>query len=82
MLDFAETLLSLPETIKFFFHAGETNWFDRKSDDNLVDAILLGTTRIGHGFAINKHPKLLEMIKKRGIAVEVNPVSNQVSNMT
>lgn len=67
----------LPET-KFFFHAGETNWFGADSDMNLIDAVLLGTTRIGHGFAIAKHPLVMQEIMKRNIAVEVCPISNQV----
>lgn len=61
--EFAETLLKLPEDIQFFFHAGETNWSGTKSDENLIDAILLGTKRIGHEFALVKHPELLELIK-------------------
>lgn len=93
-------MLSIPDGIKFFFHAGETNWYGTTSDENLVclfiwlikyiwiinniifkkqiDAILLGTERIGHGFALAKHPSLLEMVKDRNILIEVNPISNQV----
>lgn len=66
-----------PET-KFFFHAGETNWFGTVSDMNLIDAVILGTTRIGHGFGVVKHPFVMEEIKKRNIAVEICPISNQV----
>lgn len=40
--------------------------------------MLLGTRRIGHGFGLAKHPKLIELIKERNVAIEVNPVSNQV----
>ena len=43
-----------------------------------IDAVLLGTTRIAHGFAITKHPKILEEVKRRDIAIEVQPISNQV----
>ena len=43
-----------------------------------IDAILLGTQRIGHGYALIKHPSALEFVKRQGIAVEVNPISNQV----
>lgn len=43
-----------------------------------IDAVLLGTKRIGHGYALAKHPKVLDLVKERDIAIEVNPVSNQV----
>lgn len=39
---------------------------------------MLGSKRIGHGYALSKHPVLLKMVKERDIAVEVNPISNQV----
>lgn len=35
LLTFAEQILQLPDDIKFFFHAGETNWFGN-TDENLV----------------------------------------------
>lgn len=35
--DFTAKLLSLPDSIKFFLHAGETNWFGSSSDENLVN---------------------------------------------
>ncbi|KAJ6643952.1 Adenosine deaminase 2, partial [Pseudolycoriella hygida] len=77
LVDLAEKLLQIPEDIQFFYHAGETNWFG-SIDENLVDAIMLGSKRIGHGYALSKHPLLLKMVKERGIAVEINPISNQV----
>lgn len=75
---FVNFIKQLPTNIKFFFHAGETNWFGAISDLNLVDAVIMGATRIGHGFAVTKHPFVMEQIKKRNIAVEVCPISNQV----
>lgn len=38
----------------------------------------MGSRRIGHGFALPKHPKLMDLVKSKNIAVEVNPISNQV----
>lgn len=78
LVDFISTLQKISGDIKFFFHAGETNWYGTSTDENLVDAVLLGTTRIGHGFALNKHPQVKEIVKKRNIAIEVSPISNQV----
>jgi adenosine deaminase CECR1 len=42
------------------------------------DAILLGTRRIGHGYALVKYPHLLKVVKEKGIGIEINPISNQV----
>lgn len=35
LISFAEQILKLPSDLKFFFHAGETNWFG-SVDENLV----------------------------------------------
>ncbi|XP_046383726.1 adenosine deaminase 2-like isoform X1 [Ischnura elegans] len=75
--DFVDRILTLPPSIKFFFHAGETDW-QGLADMNLVDAVLLNTTRLGHGYAILKHPLVMQRVKEQGIAIEVNPISNQV----
>ncbi|XP_037953886.1 adenosine deaminase 2-like [Teleopsis dalmanni] len=78
---FSTILQDVPKTAKFFFHAGETNWYGSSIDLNLVDAILLNTTRIGHGFALIKHPVLMKTVKERGIGIEVTPISNQVLDL-
>ncbi|KIL67962.1 hypothetical protein M378DRAFT_122268 [Amanita muscaria Koide BX008] len=68
--------------IPFIFHAGETMGDGTTADMNLYDAILLGTKRIGHGFSIVKHPKLMELCREKGIALEVCPISNEILRLT
>ncbi|KAJ3880680.1 hypothetical protein F5051DRAFT_480111 [Lentinula edodes] len=68
--------------IPFIFHGGETLGDGTEADMNLYDAILLGTKRIGHGFSLVKHPKLIELCKEREIAVEVCPISNEILRLT
>lgn len=75
---FMPELVEASTEFDLFFHAGETNWNGLSTDENLYDAIALGTKRIGHGYAIIKHPVLMEEVKKRGIALEVNVISNVV----
>ncbi|KAB8070109.1 hypothetical protein BDV29DRAFT_38985 [Aspergillus leporis] len=65
-------------TIPFFFHAGETLGDGNSTDLNLFDAVLFGTRRIGHGFSLYKHPKLIDEVIDNGIMVEVCPISNEV----
>ncbi|RZC40860.1 A deaminase domain containing protein [Asbolus verrucosus] len=79
LIQFIPQLLELAKTnIKFFFHAAETDWIGTSTDMNLFDAVLLNTTRIGHGFGITKHPQILQEVKSRSIAIEISPISNQV----
>lgn len=76
--EFLRELVEAKNELDYFFHAGETNWNGMSSDENLIDAIALGTKRIGHGYALTKHPYLISEIVKKGIAIEVNVVSNTV----
>ncbi|XP_013167566.1 PREDICTED: adenosine deaminase CECR1-like [Papilio xuthus] len=64
--------------LKYYFHGGETNWYGTSTDENLFDAVLLGSKRIGHAYGLIKHPSLLMAVKQYDIALEVNVVSNAV----
>ncbi len=68
--------------IPFFFHAAETLGDGTEADENLFDAILLGTRRIGHGFTLYRHPLLIDMVKEKRILVESCPVSNEILRLT
>ncbi|KAH8753338.1 hypothetical protein F5883DRAFT_632851 [Diaporthe sp. PMI_573] len=68
--------------IPFLFHCGETLESGSETDDNLVDAVLLGTRRIGHGFSLARRPYLMERMKKAGVCVELCPISNEVLGLT
>jgi adenosine deaminase CECR1 len=71
------------------FHAGETLLDTGGSSDpknsNLYDAVVLNAKRIGHGFALMKHPHLVEKFKKtetsKGICVELCPISNELLHL-
>ncbi|EIW51838.1 Metallo-dependent hydrolase [Trametes versicolor FP-101664 SS1] len=82
LLRFVERQKELGIEIPFMFHAGETLGDGTVADMNLYDAILLGTKRIGHGFSLIKHPKLMQICRERDICVEVCPISNEILRLT
>ena len=62
--------------VSWFFYS--IAWQGMNPDENLFDALLLNATRIGHGYAIAKHPEAMEMAIKHDIPIEVAPISHQV----
>ncbi|KAI1912523.1 hypothetical protein LOZ39_002216 [Ophidiomyces ophidiicola] len=73
----------LEETeIPFLFHAGECLGDGDETDQNLFDAILLGSRRIGHAFSLFKHPLLIDLVKEKKILIECCPISNEVLRLT
>lgn len=78
---FVPELLAAGEDLNYFFHAGETDWYGTTTDENLIDAVLLGTKRIGHAYALTKHPEIMKEVKEKEIGLEVNLISNSVLSL-
>ncbi|KAL6803305.1 Metallo-dependent hydrolase [Trichoderma sp. SZMC 28013] len=68
--------------IPFLFHCGETLDMGTDTDGNLVTALLLQSKRIGHGFALAKHPLIMQAMKAEGICLELCPISNEILGLT
>jgi adenosine deaminase CECR1 len=62
-------------TLPLFLHAGETAHL---GFGNILDAVLLDATRIGHGLSLEDHPTLRARIKSQSIALEICPFSSYV----
>ena len=83
--EFSEACRKRNLSIPFMFHAGETLLDTGGSDDpdnsNLYDSLLLKAKRIGHGYALLKHPALLQKFKERKICLELCPISNELLHL-
>jgi adenosine deaminase CECR1 len=73
-IDYLDQFLPLQAALPFYFHDGESDW---PTNDNVIDAIMLNTRRIGHGFNLYKFPYLMGLVREKDIALEVCPLSNQ-----
>lgn len=78
LIFFQEQASALNLTMPFFFHAGETLGDGNSTDQNLFDALLLDSRRIGHGFSLYKHPQLLKDAADNHVMIEVCPISSEV----
>lgn len=81
-LAFQRRCASAGVSIPFLFHCGETLEGGTATDENLVDALLLGARRIGHGFALARHPHVLQRMRAAGVCLELCPISNEVLGLT
>eukprot|EP00735_Rhodelphis_limneticus_P008753 TRINITY_DN2240_c0_g1::TRINITY_DN2240_c0_g1_i1::g.6904::m.6904 TRINITY_DN2240_c0_g1::TRINITY_DN2240_c0_g1_i1::g.6904 ORF type:complete len:546 (+),score=192.98,sp/P58780/ADA2_PIG/33.67/7e-76,A_deaminase/PF00962.17/1.9e-54,A_deaminase_N/PF08451.6/1e-05,Glyco_trans_1_4/PF13692.1/4.4e+02,Glyco_trans_1_4/PF13692.1/0.78 TRINITY_DN2240_c0_g1_i1:76-1638(+) len=77
LMEYIEPLIEYNSRIPYAFHAGET-YEPIGATDNLYDALLLDTHRIGHGFAMLRHPFLSQLVQRIPAGIVVCPVSNQV----
>ncbi|KAF4976909.1 hypothetical protein FZEAL_6485 [Fusarium zealandicum] len=82
LLKFQENCDSQGIEIPFLFHCGETLDMGTDTDGNLIDALLLKSKRIGHGFALAKHPYVMQQMKERGVCLELCPISNEILGLT
>ena len=58
--------------IPFTIHAGEAD-----GPQSVKDAIEFGAKRIGHGVRIEQDPEVEELVKEKGITLEMCPTSNR-----
>jgi adenosine deaminase CECR1 len=66
-------------TLPYMFHGGESDWGD---DDNLSDAVLLKSHRIGHGINLYRYPVLQQTVRDQPCPIELCPISNQLLRYT
>ncbi|KAF5024085.1 hypothetical protein F66182_3829 [Fusarium sp. NRRL 66182] len=82
LLTFQDDCVKEGIEIPFLFHCGETLDMGTDTDGNLVDALLLKSKRIGHGFALAKHPYVMQHMKELGVCLELCPISNEILGLT
>jgi adenosine deaminase CECR1 len=62
-------------SVPFYFHDRK---YDSTMNHNVVDAVMLGAKRIGHGFNIAFFPFIKKQLINRDICLEICPISNQI----
>lgn len=74
--DMRKELLELKKRnpgMELILHAGESI---EKTNYNMIDAVLLGSKRLGHGTNFALNPNISSFIKKHDVCVEINLISN------
>ena len=71
--DFFESEEVASSGLKLFLHAGESL---RMDNSNVIDAYMIGVSRVGHGFNLYRYPELMKKYREKNIAIEVCPISN------
>lgn len=66
-------------SMRFYIHCGESL---AAQNENLIDAYLLGASRVGHGLNLYRYPDLHSKYVKSEICLEVCPISNQALGYT
>lgn len=82
LLEFREKCIEENLDIPFLFHCGETLDLGTDTDGNLLDALILGSKRIGYGFALVDRPYIMQQMKAKGICLELCPISNEFLGLT
>ncbi|XP_063976174.1 adenosine deaminase 2-like [Diachasmimorpha longicaudata] len=75
---YLDDLKKVRQQMRVFFDARKAKASDPAGDKNLLQALSLNATRIGHGYPIINDPKMLEYVKNQKSAVEICPISNQM----
>ncbi|CAF1347994.1 unnamed protein product [Rotaria sordida] len=80
------------ESFAPYLHAGETNWPEEhilsndvdgvSTFENIYDALIFRTRRIGHGLSLIKRPDLYKYIRQYQIPIEICLASNQILGYT
>ena len=69
----------LKNKINFYLHAGESQFSE---NENVVEALLLKSKWIGHGFNIALHPYLVDLAIEQDVCLEICPISNYLLGYT
>ncbi|KAF2902360.1 hypothetical protein ILUMI_03827 [Ignelater luminosus] len=78
--DYVEELLKFPKEINIFIYTGFTNNWGIDLDYNILNALVLSVDSIEEAFAMNKHPFIVEELRKNNIPIKISPIQSQILN--